>query len=92
MQGTMLHIVAAVVTGVVGIAMLASAVQGYLLGANARWYQRVMMGIGALALIKPGPVSDLVGIGLLAVVVATRYLFAADVVEAQTAPSAPANE
>ena len=74
MQGDAGRIVLACLSGVVGIVALAGALQGYLFGSNARWWQRVLLGIGALCLIKPGWVTDLIGVGVLSLVVASRFL------------------
>jgi TRAP transporter 4TM/12TM fusion protein len=49
-------------TGVAGVAALAAATMGYLRGDLAMW-ERALLGIGAVALIFPDPVSD--GFGLL---------------------------
>jgi len=67
LQGTPFVIALAVVTSLVGIIALAAAVQGYLLGGPANWLQRLLLGGGALALIKPGILTDLIGFGLIAV-------------------------
>lgn len=72
LQGDGFSIAVAILTAVVGILSLAAAVQGYLLGANATWYQRVMLGAGALTLIKPGLVTDGLGASLIAAAVLTR--------------------
>src|SRR5690606_36607281 len=67
LQGTPFVIALAVVTSLVGIIALAAAVQGYLLGGPANWLQRLLLGGGALALTKPGILTDLIGFGLIAV-------------------------
>lgn len=65
LQGGVFDIAIAVITSVIGVVALASTVQGYMFGTTATWYQRLLLGCGAVALIKPGIVTDLVGIGLL---------------------------
>jgi TRAP-type uncharacterized transport system fused permease subunit len=67
-QGDIAKSLPAAVTAVIGIISLASAVQGYFI-TQSRWYERVMMGAVALALIKPGYTTDLVGAVLLVAVV-----------------------
>ncbi|MGE0715658.1 MAG: TRAP transporter permease [Alphaproteobacteria bacterium] len=76
MQGETIRIVIACVSGVVGILALAAALQAYLFGARAQWWQRILLGAGALCLIKPGWITDLVGVALLVVVLASRFLMA----------------
>jgi TRAP transporter 4TM/12TM fusion protein len=74
MQGEPARVVLAVVSGTVGILALAGALQAYLFGRRATWWERLLLGAGALCLIKPGWISDLVGLALLAAAVASRYL------------------
>ncbi|MGE0722936.1 MAG: TRAP transporter permease [Alphaproteobacteria bacterium] len=92
MQGESWRIVLACASGLVGILALAGALQGYLFGAEARWWQRLMLGIGALCLIKPGWATDLAGIGLLALVLASRYLLATPPVARAAGGSASGSE
>ena len=54
----------AVVTGGIGTMALAASVQGWLL-ARLSWPERVVLFAGALCLIKPGWVTDLVGVAIL---------------------------
>jgi len=74
MQGDTVRILLAIGTGVVGILALAGGLQGYLFGANARWYERVLLCVGALCLMKPGLLTDGLGFGMLTVVLAIRFL------------------
>lgn len=62
----------ATATAVVGVAALAAALYGYLLAPLALW-QRIPMAAAALLLIKPGFVTDLLGMGLLATVAAVQW-------------------
>jgi len=60
-----------IVTGVVGVLLLAVAVEGYLRRPlNPFW--RILAAIGALALIFPGMISDIVG----AVITVVLFLLA----------------
>ncbi|HJW11388.1 MAG TPA: DUF3394 domain-containing protein, partial [Albitalea sp.] len=54
-----------------GCTVLAAGLHGYLL-AVARGWERVLLVIAALLLIKPGWITDLIGLGLLAIVVAAQ--------------------
>lgn len=60
--------VLALVTGTIGTLCLAGAVIGYLL-RPATWPERGILLGAALALIRPGLTTDLVGFGLLALVI-----------------------
>ena len=60
-------------SAVIGVMCLAAGLQGYLL-REARWWERGVLVIAALLLIKPGYVSDAIGLVLLALVVASQKL------------------
>jgi TRAP transporter 4TM/12TM fusion protein len=60
-------ILLAVPTAIIGVMCLASGLHGWLVGPAPPW-QRVVLIVAALCLIKPGFESDLVGFGLLALV------------------------
>jgi TRAP transporter 4TM/12TM fusion protein len=59
--------VLALVTGTIGTLCLAAAVIGYFLRPTS-WPERGVLMIAALALIRPGLTTDVVGFGLLALV------------------------
>ena len=57
----------------VGVICLAAGLQGYLL-RECRWWERVALLAAALLLIKPGYVTDAIGLALLASVVVAQKL------------------
>ncbi|MGH8731884.1 MAG: TRAP transporter permease, partial [Burkholderiales bacterium] len=67
MIGSPLTIATTAVSATIGITCLAAGLSGYLIGKASAW-QRVVLVAAAFMLIKPGLASDLVGIGLIAVV------------------------
>jgi len=67
LKGTGVEIATTIVTGLLGTMALAAAVQGWLL-RYASWVERGLLLIAALALIKPGLTTDIVGFGLLALI------------------------
>jgi TRAP transporter 4TM/12TM fusion protein len=71
LQGTAVEIALVVVTGTLGIMALAAAVQGWLLTRCATW-ERIVLAVAAITLIKPGWLTDLIGFSLMAVVVALQ--------------------
>ena len=75
MQGGLLETIIAVATALAGIVALSGAVQGYLFGPT-KWHERVLLFAAALALIKPGLMSDLIGASLLGLALLSRYLLA----------------
>ena len=62
-----------VITSLVGIFAVSSALEGYLL-RRMPWYQRIISVAGGLLLIYPGITTDLIGLGLAAVVVLLQIL------------------
>ena len=62
----------ALISASIGCICLAAALHGWLKGALSMW-ERVVIAVAALLLIKPGLVTDLVGFGLLAAVLALQY-------------------
>jgi TRAP transporter 4TM/12TM fusion protein len=58
---------------VVGVMCLAAGLQGYLL-REARWWERAVLVVAALLLIKPGYISDAIGLVLLAAVLFSQKL------------------
>lgn len=66
--GDVPDIILSVGTAIIGIIGIACAAEGWLL-RHAFWYERVLLFAGAILMVKPGAVTDLVGIGILAAVV-----------------------
>jgi TRAP transporter 4TM/12TM fusion protein len=60
-------------SAVVGVMCLAAGLQGYLL-REARWWERAVLVVAALLLIKPGYISDAIGLVLLAAVLFSQKL------------------
>ncbi len=58
-------------TALIGTLCLAGAVEGYMFGKTRAW-QRVLMFIASLSLLAPGLISDLIGLGILALVFASQ--------------------
>jgi TRAP transporter 4TM/12TM fusion protein len=69
---TILH---AVFTAAVGCFMLAASLHGYLFKPAMHW-ERVLMFAAALTLIKPGLVTDLIGLGLITIVLLSQKFVA----------------
>lgn len=70
--GSPTEITLVIITGLLGTMALGAAVQGWLL-KKAGWIERLILLIGALFLIKPGWVTDLIGFGLLIIVAGYQY-------------------
>ncbi len=79
------EILLAVLTGSVGVVALAAGLEGYFL-RNASWLERGMFLAAAFLLINPGVTSDLIGAGLLVVVIVIQKLRAPDTVVAAGRP------
>jgi TRAP transporter 4TM/12TM fusion protein len=63
----------AVITGSIGTAALAGSVQGWLLTRCIKW-ERFVLFIGALCLIKPGWITDIIGAVIMAVIVILQLM------------------
>lgn len=61
----------------VGVICFAAALQGYLVDRTARWWERAVLLVAAILLIKPGLVTDAIGLSLLAAVYASNRWLAA---------------
>jgi TRAP transporter 4TM/12TM fusion protein len=72
LQGSWIEITWAVITAAIGTLALAAGVQGWLL-RRVGLLQRGALIIAALSLIKPGLLTDLLGLGLLALVAVPQY-------------------
>jgi TRAP-type uncharacterized transport system fused permease subunit len=73
LKGTGGEIAMTVVTGLLGTMALAASVQGWLLRYTSG-VERGLLLIAALALIKPGWTTDLIGFGLLAVITVYQWI------------------
>jgi len=61
MDAPWLRVAQAGATAIIGIYFLASAVQGWFFSRNARWFTRLVLLAAALAMIKGGIGTDLIG-------------------------------
>ncbi|MCG2740234.1 MAG: TRAP transporter permease [Syntrophaceae bacterium] len=72
MIGSWTRVGLAVVTALIGVICLAGSLHRYFLNHMVLW-ERVVLFAAAFALIKPGLMTDLVGLGLLLVVLVSQY-------------------
>ena len=61
------------VTSLVGMFGVSASLEGYLM-RPIPWYLRIMSAAGGLLLIYPGLVTDLIGLGLVGIVVAFQFI------------------
>ena len=61
------------VTSFVGIFSVSAALQGYFL-RKMSWYERLISAAAGLLLIDPNPMTDIIGVGLVAVVIVLQML------------------
>ncbi len=73
MIGAPVTIVQTALTATVGVTCLAAGFSGYLLRRTAPW-QRVLLLVAALVLIKPGGLTDTLGAILAGIVVAAQWI------------------
>lgn len=77
MLGEPAAVVWAVLTAIVGVLMLAGAVQGFAFVWHLRWHERVLLLAAALTIIKPGLITDgagaaMGGLAVLSLLLRTR--------------------
>ncbi len=70
---SVLDLVQIILTSLLGIFGVSSALEGYALG-RMNWIQRLMAAAGGLLLIDPGLATDLVGVALVAAVLVWQYI------------------
>ena len=58
----------ALITSFAGMIAIASALEGYML-RNLNALERILLAAGGLAMLIPGAVTDLIGVGILAAMV-----------------------
>jgi TRAP-type uncharacterized transport system fused permease subunit len=75
--GSSTKIVLATVSSMIGVIALAGSVVGWF-ARKTGTIERVLLMIAALTLIKPGIYTDLVGLGLLAVVLGLQLFLRPD--------------
>jgi TRAP transporter 4TM/12TM fusion protein len=66
LKGDLSEIILSAITAFIGVYALACGIQGYMF-RPAKIYERVLFFVAAFGLIKPGWISDLVGLGILAI-------------------------
>ncbi len=72
MIGDFLTVTMAAVTAAVGVTCLAGGLHEYFFLGPARRWERVLLIIAALVLIKPGWMSDVAGLALIALILASQ--------------------
>ena len=72
MIGDVTLILTSLVSAVIGAMLLAASLFGYLLGPCARW-QQILLFIAAIALIKPGLQTDILGLAMVLPVLLTQW-------------------
>jgi TRAP transporter 4TM/12TM fusion protein len=67
MQGEPMHIIFAMITALVGILALGSALQGRILRKPLHWVSRILMALAAVMLVLPETLTDAVAAGVIIV-------------------------
>lgn len=75
MEGGVLDILWSLVTALIGAYLLASSFEGFFFRWSLKWFERPLMILGAVMLIVPGMVTDLVGIAIIVVEFVTEFMF-----------------
>ncbi len=72
-DATAWDVVSICITSVIGIFGVSAALEGYFL-RNMSWYERLLSAAGGLLLIYPGIVTDLIGLGLVGIVLVIQLI------------------
>ena len=64
----------AAVTASIGVICLAGGLHEQFFLGRAAWWERVLLVLAALVLIKPGLTTDLIGLGLIAITLLSQWL------------------
>lgn len=70
---TPLQVIQIVITSIIGIFAVSASLEGYFLG-HMKWYERLISVIGGLMLLYPGSITDIIGVGLVAVMVVIQVI------------------
>ena len=70
---TPFDVVLIIITSFAGMIAIASALEGYML-RNLNAIERILLAAGGLAMLIPGAVTDLIGVGILAAMVVLQLL------------------
>jgi TRAP-type uncharacterized transport system fused permease subunit len=73
-EGPYLEVLLALVTATVGVIALALGLERWLWGGLNVWISGLFI-LAALLLIKPGWITDLIGLGIIAVISAIRWRY-----------------
>ena len=72
-NSTPFQVVQIIITSFIGMAGVAAGLEGYLI-KNMNVLERIMVAAGGLAMLIPGTVTDLIGVGLVVVVIVFQLL------------------
>lgn len=73
--GNTVTIALAVITALLGVYLLAAAVQGWFFGKSAKWYSRILLLAAALLFMISGVVTDFIGLAVVAAVIVIQKFF-----------------
>ena len=74
MMGKPLNILLAFITSCVGVYCLSGVVEGAVYNYGIKWWERIVLLAASVMLIKPGILTDLIGIGILALLFVFHYM------------------
>jgi TRAP transporter 4TM/12TM fusion protein len=73
LKGPVLDVLWTTITAFIGIAALAGGVENWFL-KKTTFYERIMLIVAGLALVYPEPLYDIIGFGLIAIVIVSQKL------------------
>ena len=73
LMGDLTWVLQSVVTATIGVICLAGSLHAYFFFRPARPWERIMLFVAALVLIKPGLMTDLIGVALIGLTFASQH-------------------
>ncbi|MBN1830123.1 MAG: TRAP transporter permease [Deltaproteobacteria bacterium] len=73
-EGAPLRVLLACVTAIVGVTAISAASIGFFFMAPLKWLERILLAGGGLILIIPGILTDMIGLGLVSIVLFLNYV------------------
>ncbi len=70
---TVVDIISISITSLIGMFALSASLEGYLFH-HMSWYQRIISAVGGLLLIYPGAITDVIGIGMFALLIILQLI------------------
>jgi len=83
-EGTWYDILLALVTSLIGVYFLSASLEKYFVSWHLHWIERIMLFAAALLLIDPTILTDVIGLGICAIIVISKIIKSKNVITASS--------